>query len=108
EAARPSLQSTNGEAVSAMQRYRSAIGGVVRGAAPGFAALGLAALSLAARAEAAGSLDLCQTVAWHLWSAAATRTQDEQTPLAALTAAVPSAAKAETGAGFVRPGQSVA
>src|SRR3954452_8257926 len=108
EAARPSLQPTNGEAVSAMQRYRSTIGGVALGAAVGFATLGLAAWGLAARAEAGGSLELCQAVARHLWSVVATRTPDEQTPLAALTAAVPSAVKAEAGAGFARPGQSVA
>jgi hypothetical protein len=81
-----------------MQRYRSAIQGTVL----------CAALVLAARAEAAGSLELCQAVARHLWSSVATRTLHEATPLAELTAAIPSAVKAEAGAGFARPGQSVA
>jgi hypothetical protein len=81
-----------------MQRYRSAIQGTVL----------CTTLVLAAQAEAAGSLELCQAVARHLWSSVATRTLHEAAPLAELTAAIPSAVKAEAGAGFARPGQSVA
>jgi hypothetical protein len=66
------------------------------------------ALILATRAEAAGSLDLCQAVARHLWSSVAIRPLRGQTPLAELTEAVPSAIETAESSSFARPGQSAA
>jgi hypothetical protein len=86
-----------------MHRYRSAFHGAAL-----CGALVLAAQAFAARADAAGSLELCQAVARHLWSSIATRPLHKQTPLAELAEAAPSAIKATESTSFARPGQSAA
>ena len=74
--------------------------------------LALSLLMMTVASTARAQTEVCQSVAHHLWSDVATGPLREQTPLAQLTAAVPTAFKADASSaadgGLAKPDQSIA